>query len=82
MRERVDARALIQLKEKVEQLNEQYIRAQANYETAVARLKELGYDSIEEAEQALDQMHQDIHKGEAQLASDMDALLDKYPGLR
>ena len=82
MRERVDARALIQLKEKVEQLNEQHIRAQANYETAVARLKELGYDSIEEAEQALDQMHQDIHKGEAQLASDMDALLDKYPGLR
>ena len=82
MRERVDARALIQLKEKVEQLNEQYIRAQANYETAVARLKEVGYDSIEEAEQALDQMHQDIHKGEAQLASDMDALLDKYPGLR
>lgn len=82
MHGRIDARSLLQLKEKVQQLSEQSIRAQANYEAAMARLKELGYDSIEEAEQALDQMHEDIHKGEAQLASDMDALLDKYPELR
>ena len=82
MRERVDARTLLQMKEKVQQLNENYIRAQANYESALARLKELGYDSVEEAEQALDQMHSDITKGEAQLAEDIDALLDKYPGLR
>lgn len=73
---------LLQLKEKVKRLDEQRIRAEANYEQAIARLKELGYDDVEDAEDALKDMKKTITDEQAQLADSIHALFDKYPDLR
>lgn len=78
----ISAQQLLQMKEKVKKLDEQRIRAEANYDQALIRLKELGYSSIEDAEDALHDMQKSITQEEAQLAEEMDKLLDKYPGLR
>ena len=45
-------------------------------------MKELGYDTIEEAEAVLKEMAKDVREEESRLAEDVDALLDKYPELR
>ena len=76
------AQQLLQMQQNVRHLNEQRIRAEANYEQALARLKEHGYDTIEEAEAVLKEMAEDIREEESRLAEDVDALLDKYPELR
>ena len=76
------AQQLLQMQQNVRYLNEQRIRAEANYEQALARLKELGYDTIEDAEAVLKEMAEDIREEESRLAEDVDALLDKYPELR
>ena len=47
------AQQLLQMQQNVRHLNEQRIRAEANYEQALARFKELGYDTIEDAEAVL-----------------------------
>lgn len=73
---------LLQMQQNVRHLNEQRIRSEANYEQALARLKELGYDSVEDAEIVLEEMADEIRKEESKLAEDVDALLDKYPELR
>lgn len=78
----LNTQQLLQLKEKVKKLEEQRIRAEANHEQAVDRLKELGYDSVEDAEAALEEMRKAILEDEARLAEDVDALFDKYPELR
>ena len=70
------------MQQNVRHLNEQRIRAEANYEQALARLKELGYDTIEDVEAVLKEMAEDIREEESRLAEDVDALLDKYPELR
>ena len=73
---------LLQLKEKIKKLDEQRIRAEANLEQATARLNELGYNNVEEAEAALKEMEKAILEDEAKIAEDMDVLFDKYPELR
>ena len=77
----VSASELLKLKQQVKELDEQRIRAEANYDQALSQLQELGYDTIEDAEQALKDMRASIEEEEAKLAEDMDALLDKYPEL-
>lgn len=78
----ITTQQLLQLKEKVKRLDEQRIRAEANYEQALAQLKELGYDDVEDAEDTLKEMKKTITDEQARLAEEVDALLDKYPGLR
>lgn len=78
----VTAQQLLQMKEKVKKLDEQRIRAEANYDQSLASLKALGYDSVDDAEAALDDMHRNITQEESKLAEEMDKLLDQYPGLR
>ena len=78
----VSTKQLLDLKDRVKRLDEQRIRAEAAYDEAVTRLHELGYDTVEDAEKALEDMQADILQEEANLANDLDALLDKYPALR
>lgn len=78
----MDARKLLQLKDRVKKLDEQRIRAEANLEQAEARLKELGYDSIEDAEATLSEMKEAILEEEARLAEDVETLFEQYPDLR
>lgn len=78
----ISAQELINLKDKVTRLNEVRIRAESARDEALARLKELGYDSVEDAEAALDDMKKAIVDEEVALAEDVDKLLDTYPDLR
>ena len=72
---------LAHMKERVAQLNEQRIRAEANYDQVLSQLKELGYDSVEDAEEALQELQNSIRDNERKLADSVDALLNTYPEL-
>lgn len=77
----IDVRTLTDLQRRVEQAKQEKIKAEANLESAKARLQELGYDTPEEAEKALSKMEKDISKLDAEIEQDIDKLNEEFPEL-
>ena len=72
---------LLQLKKVVEQKKEQRIRAESVRDQAIEHLREYGYDSVEEAKQALKKMKMQIAKDEAAIEEMITKLEADYPEL-
>lgn len=77
----MDASQLEALKNRVEKARIAKIRAEAAYEEAQARLKELGFDNIEAAEEALDSLYDQRQQLEADYNKLMADIAKKYPKL-
>lgn len=77
----IDMQQLARLKKAAKESEEQRIRAEAARDEALAQLKELGYDDIEEAKEALAAMRKSIVDSEAELEDQVQKLLDDYPDL-
>jgi phage shock protein A len=76
MRMSVDVQALMRMKKAVQEAKEQLIRAEAARDEALTRLKELGYDSVQKAQDALEGMSGDITDEEADLEDKIGKLFD------
>lgn len=70
-----------QLKEAAERATNARVRAKVELEHAEARLKELGYDSVDEAKAALSNMEQKIDQLEADIETEMTKLENDFPEL-
>lgn len=70
-----------QLKEAAERATNARVRAKVELEHAEARLKELGYDSVDEAKTALSNMEQKIDQLEADIETEMTKLENDFPEL-
>ena len=70
-----------QLKEAAERVTNARVRAKVELEHAEARLKELGYDSVDEAKAALSNMEQKIDQLEADIETEMTKLENDFPEL-
>ena len=77
----IDVQQIMRLKKAAKDAEEQRIRAESAQDEALKQLKELGYDSVEEAKQALASMHKCITDEEAKLEDEVQRLLDEYPDL-
>lgn len=69
------------LKSKLEKARVAKIRAEATRDEAFERLKELGFDSIEQATDALDDMHSQIQELEDEINRETIKLENQYPEL-
>ena len=77
----IDMQQLARLKKAAKESEEQRIRAESARDEALAQLKELGYDNIEEAKEALAAMRKSIVDSEARIEEQIQKLLDDYPDL-
>lgn len=77
----MDARQIEALKSKLEKARIAKIRAEAQRDEAFERLKELGFDSIEAATEALDDMQGQIQELEDEINRETDKLENQYPEL-
>lgn len=77
----MDARQIEALKSKLEKARVAKIRAEAQRDEAFERLKELGFDSIEAATEALDDMQGQIQELEDEINRETDKLENQYPEL-
>lgn len=77
----MDARQIEALKSKLEKARVAKIRAEATRDEAFERLKELGFDSIEQATEALDDMQGQIQELEDEINRETDKLENQYPEL-
>lgn len=69
------------LKEAAEAASAARMRATLNLEHAQAQLKELGYDTVDEAEAALDRINEQARQLEAEINNETAKLQDDYPEL-
>lgn len=69
------------LKEAAEAASAARMRATLNLEHAQAQLKELGYDTVDEAEAALDRINEQVRQLEAEINNETAKLQDDYPEL-
>lgn len=69
------------LKEAAEAASAARMRATLNLEHAQAQLKELGYDTVDEAEAALDHINEQARQLEAEINNETAKLQDDYPEL-
>lgn len=69
---------LTDLKGKLETLSGEKIKAETKLEAAMKELKDLGYETVEEAEDALREMYKEIHELEKKAKELTDILMDKY----
>lgn len=72
---------LLQMKRRVEEAKEDLTRAEANYDAAMDRLKELGYDNAAAAKKALEKMSRQISDEEAAIEDGLRKLEQDYPEL-
>lgn len=72
---------LLQMKRRVEEAKEDLTRAEANYDAAMDRLKELGYGSVAAAKKALEKMSRQISDEEAAIENGLHKLEQDYPEL-
>jgi Holliday junction resolvasome RuvABC DNA-binding subunit len=77
-----DVQALMRMKKQVQEAKEQLIRAEAARDEAVERLKQLGYDDVKDAQEALKGMADSILQEENELENKLRKLFDDYPDLR
>ena len=66
------------LKKDLEDLDKERIKAEGAYERAMEGLKEMGFDSIEEAEDALGKIKNDLHKTNKEAQELVDNIRKKY----
>lgn len=75
------AEDLMRMKRRVEDAKNNLTRAQANHDAAVERLKELGYDNVEEAREALEKLEKQISDAQDAVENGLRQLERDYPEL-
>lgn len=72
---------LAEMKSRVDEAKRDLTRAEANYEAALERLRELGYNSVADAEKELKKMERQISDEEAAIEEGLRKLEQDYPEL-
>lgn len=72
---------LLELKRRVQQKKEERIRAESLRDQALESLHKFGYDTVEEAQEALEKMKKQIASGDAKIEQLLDKLEEDFPDL-
>ena len=72
---------LMQMKKSCERATAERQKAEGMLEAALANLKEMGYGSVEEAEEALQQLKENLANEEESIQQMIEKLEEKYPEL-
>lgn len=77
----MDLSELTRLKKACKEITEKRIRAEGLQEEALKRIRELGYDTVEDAEKELKKLEKEQAKKETEIENMIEELQEEFPDL-